>query len=294
MRLPTRSRSGVLATMNRRSPRCRWCRKRLDSKRHRGVSETLCFIRNEKAIRSRSRPRVRSLSEVYDNDKMRSEFIGTDMEDKLMQRQRSMAVDALLGLSRNGYQVPKNVEFFLQEGFVWNQIAQRRPWAVYVLIAAPKGTTRKRKRFNNLYDAVVFHKKIHTRHPSSGIVSLAHTYELPAEWRFRKEKIPKRFKWCPHCGTFRVFKIKEPREEFSVLKKVWRESKGRYDWVERSVYVIECQLCGHNNRSPIWRRSNQPWEKRRIKQGVRRVKPRIRTTRGKKARADKKSRTRRR
>jgi Zn ribbon nucleic-acid-binding protein len=280
--------------MNKRRPRCQWCGKRLDSKRHRDITENLCFIRHEKAIRSQARPKVKSLSNVYDGDHIRPEFIGTDMEDKLMQRQRSMAVDALLGLSRNGYKVPKNVEFFLQGGFVWNQVAQRRPWAVYVLITTPKGTTRKRKRFNNLYEAVAWHSKIHPKYPSSGIVSLAHQYELPAEWRVRKDKLPNRFKWCPHCGTFRVFKIKVPRETFSVLKKVWRPSKDKYDWVERTVAVIECQLCGHNNRSPVYRRSNQPWEVRRIKKGVRRVKPRVRTARGKKARADKRSRTRRR
>lgn len=196
-----------------------------------------------------------------------------------MQRQRSMAVDALLGLSRNGYKVPKNVEFFLAGGFVWNQIAQRRPWAVYVLISSPKGTKRKRKRFNNLYEAVNFHRKISPKYPSSGVVSLGRAYDLPPEWRIRKEKLPRRFKWCPHCGAFRVFSKATPEETFTTLKKIWSEDKQRYVWVERKVWLIECQLCGHTNRSDVYRRSNQPWEVRRIRQGRKRVKPRVRTER---------------
>ena len=274
----------------KRKPRCRWCRKRLDSPSHRDRTESYCFIRNEKAIRSRSRPRIKSVDKAYDGEKLRSEFVGTDMEDKLMQRQRAKAVDAILSLSQNGYKVPKNVEFFLQGGFVWNQIAQRRPWAVYVLMGTSNGTKRKRKRFNNLYDAVRYHRQIRVKYPNSGIVSLAQSYELPAEWRLRKAKLPAKFKWCPHCGTFRVFKVKEPREQFSVLKKRWSTTKERYEWVQRQVYVIECQLCGHNNRSPIWRRSNQPWELRKIKRGVKKIKPRIRTERGRKARDAKRRR----
>lgn len=196
-----------------------------------------------------------------------------------MQRQRSTAVDALLGLSKNGYKVPKNVEFFLQGGFVWNQVAIRYPWAVYVLIPVEGGRPkRKRRRFNNLYEAVEYHSKVMKKYPSSGIVSLARAYELPAEWRFRKEKLPKKWKWCPHCGVFRVFKIVHPREEFTVLKKVWSDEKQRFIFTERRVALVECQLCGHTNRSPIWRRSNQPWEVRRFKPGVKRARRRHRTS----------------
>jgi hypothetical protein len=203
-----------------------------------------------------------------------------------MQRQRKMAVDALLGLSRNGYKVPNNVEFFLQGGFVWNQIVHQHPWAVYVL----QDGRRKRKRFNNLYEAVRWHAEHHHEYPSSGIVSLCHSYELPAKYRFTKEKLPKKFKWCPRCGTFRVFKRTSPAQQFPAMRKVWSDEKQRYIWKDQLIWLTECQLCGLPNRDAVMRRSNLPYEIRKIKRGVKKVKPRVRTERGQRARAAKRSR----
>jgi hypothetical protein len=267
--------SGV-RRMTRTHGTCRGCGKPLDSPSHRDRSEAYCFILNEKRIRSRARPRVKYLEDVYRNGKLKSEFIGTDMEDKLMRRQQQLALDAVLGLSDNGYRLPRNLDTFMAGGYVWNQIAVKRPWAVYVLVNGK----RKRRRFNNLYEAIEWHKKIYPKYPSSGIVSLARAFDLPAHWRLRKDKLPRRFKWCPHCGAFRVFRRVDPPQRFCAIIKSWNPETQRWRWAERMVWLTECQLCGHTNRSPVFRRSNQPWELRKIKPRVTRVKPRIRTKRG--------------
>jgi hypothetical protein len=277
--------------MRRRSPRCRWCGKRLDSPSHRNITESYCFVRNEKAIRSRARPRVKTISEIYDTKGwIRPEFIGTDMEDKLMARQRTLAVDALLGLSEDGYQIPANVEIFNNQGFIISQVSNQRPWAVFVLVNG----RRKRRLCNNLYEAVAYHKKISGKYPASGIVSRSRAYELPASMRLKVHRLPRRFKWCPYCGAFRVYRRVYPEQRFYAQVKRWSESKKRYDWIDRHLWLTECQLCGNTNRDSLFRRNNQPWELRHIKPGVKKVKPRVRTERGEAARRAKRGRRRRR
>jgi hypothetical protein len=225
---------------------------------------------------------VKKLTDVYGPDgKLRAEFVFTDIEEKLMERQRRLALDAFLGLGVNGYKVPKNIDVFIKGGFVWTQIANQKPWAVYVMVTAPNGVRRKRRRFNNLYEAVKYHRKIHKYYPSSGIVSVSRSYDLPAHLRLTKSKWPKRFKWCPRCAAPRVFKRVNPPQKFFAMVKRWNEDKGKYDWTQRQVWLTECQLCGCTNRDEIMRRSNLPYELRHIKKGVRRVKPRFRTERGK-------------
>lgn len=222
------------------------------------------------AARSAARPRAKTTEEVYLNGKIRPEFIDTDMEGKLLSRQRRMAVDSILQLESKRYKIPKNIAVFTAQGFVWNQIAVEKPWAVYALING----RRKRKRFNNLREAILFHKKLSKTNPNCGIVSLCHAYELPREWLTKKDKLPPKFKWCPHCAAFRVFRRVNPPQKFFAMVKVWNETRGRYEYTDRELWLTECQLCGHNSRSHVFRRANQPYEVRRIKQGARRVKAR--------------------
>lgn len=269
--------------------RCRWCGERLESKKHIDRTETYCYRLREKEIRSRARPRVKRVSDAYDDGKLKGVFIGTDLEEVLMRRQHTLAINAVLSLSTNGYRIPNNVDVFISGGFVVGQVASQRPWAVYVLINGK----RRRRRFNNLYDAIRYHRKIHSKFPSSGIVSLGRSYELPPQLRFKKNKWPKRFKWCPRCCAPRAFKRREPVETFSALVKLWSEEKERYVWTERTLYVTECQLCGLTNRNDVFRRSNLPYEKRRIRQRATRVKPRVRTARGRQAARAKRARQRR-
>jgi len=248
---------------------CRWCGKRLLSERH-PHTETMCFVKNERSIRSKMRPKVKRISDVYEGGKLRSAFVGSNMEDILLKRQQQKGLDAVLGLGANGYKVPRNVSHMIAQGFVWTQVANQRPWAVYVF--TPKG--KRRKRFNNLYDAVEFHARITRLGLKGGIVSLPRSYELPPEWRLRKAKLPKRFKWCPNCADFRTFHRVDPAQRFEAPIKVWSEEKQRFEWRNRMIWLTECQVCGNTNRSPVFRRANQPYEVRKIKAGVRRVKPR--------------------
>lgn len=253
-------------TKRRTTDRCRWCgRKHLKSK-----SESLCYVLNEKEIRSRLRPKIKSLSLAYEDGKIKSVFVGTDMEDKLIARQARLAVNALLRFENNGYKPPKSIQHILDQGFVVNQVSHEKPWAVYVLVEG----RRKRKKFNSLWEAIAFHSKVVKKYPSAGIVSLCRAYDLPPQYRFTKEKLPRKFKWCPRCVTFRVYHKIDPPQIFYANVKRWNESKGRYEWTQRKLWVTECQLCGHTNRDAVFRRANLPWELRRIKRGRTRVKPR--------------------
>lgn len=203
-----------------------------------------------------------------------------------MARQQQLAVDALLGLSEDGYRIPTNVEVFNNQGYVISQVSNQRPWAVVVLVNG----RRKRRLCNNLYEAVQFHKKICRRYPASGIVSRSRAYDLPYQYRFKLHKIPKKFKWCPYCGTFRKYQRVYPEQRFFAQVKKWSETKRRYDWIDRQLWLTECQLCGNTNRDSLFRRNNQPWEIRYIKPGVKKVKPRVKTERGEAARRAKRSR----
>jgi hypothetical protein len=222
---------------------------------------------------------IRKVSEAYVDGKLRSEFIGTDMEDKLLRRQHRLALNASLGLD-----CPKNLKWILEQEFVLSQVTHEKPWAVMWL----SNGERKRKRFNGLWSAVEFWNKAHKQNPTASIVSLARGYDLPASLRFKKDKFPKRFKWCPHCVTFRVFKRVYPEQSFFAnikYRAVDKKGNPEFQWAVRKVWLTECQLCGHTNRSPVFRRANQPYELRIIKKGKQRVKPRKGTPKRKKGRS---------
>lgn len=258
-----------------KTKRCEVCGKRC------GRTRAYCYVLHEKEIRSRQRPRVKTLDDVYDETgRMRGEFIHTDVEEKLMARQRRLAIDASLW-SDNGYVPPRNVSNMLNGDVAYWHVAHRRPWAVYVVTKEGK---RKRKKFNDLLEAVKFHSKVVEKFPKSGVVSLNKSYDLPPKYRLSKEKLPKSVKWCVHCATFRRFVRVHPHVEFEAEVKRWSDTKQKYEWTTRTLALFECEICGHNNRDPVYRRANLPWEKRKIKPGVKRVKPRVRTKRGMEAR----------
>lgn len=251
--------------------RCKWCKKPLDKGRHRNVSESLCFVKNETAIRSAQRPKVKTLSDAYDtNNKLRSEFQGTDMEQKLLKRQYELGIDASLA-EYGDVKPPRSLKYILREPFVWAQINTRYPWSIIVV----KDGKRLQLKRNNLKEAVLDYVKLKRKYPHTYLISRARSYDIPPEWRFKKDELKAKIKWCPRCVDFRIFKKVEPQEEFFAMKKVRKtDKKGelKFEWVERKVFLIECVVCGCNNRDPIYRRSNQPWQLRKIKKGVRRVK----------------------
>lgn len=271
----TRTQRSLRSGVKRSNPRCKWC-----GKKHR-ISESLCYAKNEEAIRSRHRPRVKTVSEVYVDGRIRPPFILTDMEGILVKRQADLAKKVLATTYTNGFKPPRNIERFLADGFIWSQIATQKPWAVYVLIDGK----RRRKKCNNLWEAVEYLRKVKKKYPSAGVVSLARSYSIPTELAIKRDRLPKKFKWCPQCADFRVFRRVDPPVRFSAHVKVWRESKGKYEFTDRMLWLTECQLCGSTNRPQAFRNSNQPYEVRRIKKGVTRVKRRhTSTTVGKKRR----------
>jgi hypothetical protein len=72
----------------------------------------------------------------------------------------------------------------------------------------------------------------------------------------------------------RRFRAVRPLQEFYAMVKVWSDEKKRYKWVDRKLRLLECQYCGCTNRETVFRRSNQPWEIRKFKRGVRRARRR--------------------
>lgn len=254
-----------------RHPRCGVCKQRLDSPKHRKLTESACFNKNLKAIRSRARPKVTTVSALYKEGRLRSEFQITDVEDKLIRRQADLAQRALVEL-RNGYQPPRNITWILDQGFVWTQIANEHPWAVMWI---KKDGSRGRKRFNNLYAAIAWHRRAVKKNHTARIVSRGRAYDIPRDLRLKKDRLPKKFKWCPFCADFRVYRKVYPLEQFYAMVKVRGiDKKGdpKWEWKERKLWLTECQLCGNTNRNPVYRRSNQPWNLIVVKAGKRRTK----------------------
>jgi hypothetical protein len=81
----------------------------------------------------------------------------------------------------------------------------------------------------------------------------------------RKMADGKTYYWCPRCMHPRRFRQMDPPQVFYADKKFWNEEKGRYDWKNVKLALLECTHCGGNNRDPKFRASNQPLEKVTIK-----------------------------
>lgn len=262
-----------------RTKTCKWCDKPLDSRKHRGITESHCFVRNEVEIRSRYRPRVKRVADAYENGRLRTVLLGTDVEEMLMKRQRRLAIDAAL-FSDNHYTAPRNVGYMSQQGFVVVQVTREQPFGVVVLGPERPDGTRKRMivRRNNLWDAIRAHRQLSKKYRRVYIVSLVRAYDIPGEWRFKKDRLPKKFKWCPYCADFRIYHRVSPPGRFFALKKVevYNDKKREYEfqWKERKIWLTSCTVCGNTNRNQIYRRSNQPWELRQLNRTRRRVKPR--------------------
>jgi len=165
------------------------------------------------------------------------------------------------------WKVPYGVRLCLRRSLVSGQITVQYPWAV--TWKSPRTGKRARKHFATPYGAFDFiattAQYVDSR---AAIISRGVGYDIPARLR---GIIPHPWKWCPRCMTARRFKVVYPEQHFYALRKEWNSEKQRYDWNERKLRILQCELCGCTNRDSKMRRSNQPFEVRRIKQGVRRV-----------------------
>lgn len=246
-------------------------------KRKRKVRDKHGVVPDLRALRTASRPPVTNVSEVYANGKMRDEFNLTDVEDMLVARQRRAAKLVLTKMSDDDYRIPLGVRVALKQGFTWNQICHEFPWAVIWL----SDGERKQRKCRTLWEAVNFHKKAIAVNSTATIVSRQRAYDIPPQLR---NKLPHGWKWCPRCMKPRKYKRMYQSSgdavTFYANVKVWNKTKEKWDFAERKLHMMECPICLTNNRDPVFRRSNQPFHKRKIKKGV----TRVRRTRAKRTR----------
>lgn len=232
------------------------------------ISPAYCYRRHEKKIRSMARPKVSSVDEVFDESgRLKGVFHDTDIVDKLAKRHRLSAEAAR---RVNGeYRTPVIVELAYKRRPTYNQLVHKYPWAVVWFWEKDGKIVRVYKRCTTVGAAVGLHKKLlEAGRTTATIVSRSRAYYIPTKL---VGKIPKPWKWCPYCCKPRKYRRLASGETFFAPVKTWSEEKGKYVWKERELAVTQCRFCHHTNRDQVFRNSNQPWEVRKIKRGVRRV-----------------------
>lgn len=212
----------------------------------------------------------RTIDDLFGGPKGRvllGKYHATKYERILEKRQRT-AMKRVLEADLNGYKVPIGIKLAHRTPLLHNQKVHRWPWAVRW--KGKDGEWRERK-CETLIGAVLFHRKAVKVTKTATIISRCRGYDIPPELRNR---IPKGWKWCPYCMKPKKYRRCTPEETFFALVKEWDPDKERYVPKERKLAVMRCPTCGNTNRDAIFRRSNQPWEIRKIKQGASRVKRR--------------------
>lgn len=173
------------------------------------------------------------------------------------------------------WRVPFGVRQAMRVPLVYNQITVRYPF--YVTWISRKTGKRHKHFVPSLISGIhLITTRIQYGADEPSIVSRTVGYGIPAGLRgkFPRKMNGKLHYWCPACMTARRFKRTQPEQEIHAMKKFWNTEKFRYDWKDVRLALLECTTCGTTNRDHRFRSSNQPYEKRRIKQGVRRIKKR--------------------
>jgi uncharacterized protein YlbG (UPF0298 family) len=162
-----------------------------------------------------------------------------------------------------------------------NQLSHRYPWAVMWLRRDKEGELKKYKKLCvNLAEAVSVRNRLHKGGiKNATVVSRARSYYIPVELIGR---IPKPWVWCPHCMKPRKYRRSGDDTIFAMKKVKVLDRRGNvsYDYRERRVALLYCPLCGCTNRNQVYRMSNQPFHKRRFKQGATRAKSRTKSKLG--------------
>lgn len=176
------------------------------------------------------------------------------------------------------WKVPLGVRLALVSPLIHVQIVNKYPWAVSW--RSPKSGKRLKKQFNTLISAVHFAAtKAQYVDPRACVISRQRGYDLPPMLR-RKQPLPKPWVWCPRCMQprryRRVYNTHGEPTTFYGPKKFWNSEKGVYESKTVELALTRCRFCGCNNRDHVFRRSNQPWEKRKFKRGVTRARRRRR------------------
>jgi hypothetical protein len=168
---------------------------------------------------------------------------------------------------RNGeheWKIPFGVVHALKKPLVHSQLANKYPW--YVTWRSPKTGKRLKKYFNTLYQAIVFTAEQAQYVDKQATIVCRIGIEIP---HALVGKLPRPWKWCPCCMKARKYKRVYPPETFS---KIIRHPE---TWEEKLVEVplFRCTVCGLTNRDFKYLRSNYWLVSRKIKKGVRKVKP---------------------
>jgi len=171
----------------------------------------------------------------------------------------------------HSWRVPYGVRQAMSVPLVHSQIVNQFPFAVTWI--SPKDGRRYKKKTMHLISAIhLIATQVQYVDPTASIIARSTGYTVPPKLR---GKLPRTMNghmvyWCPHCMDARRFRRRDDRT-FYAQKKFWSAEKQRYVWKEVKLACLYCQVCGISNQNMKFRVSNQPYEKVRIKSGVRRV-----------------------
>src|SRR5262245_4509424 len=174
------------------------------------------------------------------------------------------------------WKVPIGLAYAWRNPLRRHQMVVLHPW--YVTWHSHKDGRRLKKEFQSLPYAVHFlATRAQFADPHAAVVA-KHTYDIipPLRGKLPRTHNGVKYYWCPLCVTARPFYPLTRERTFYAMVKTWVEEKGRYVWTDRTLRVLACRVCGCTNANASFRRSNQPWEKRTFKQGVRRARRRKR------------------
>jgi hypothetical protein len=222
------------------------------------------YFRRLQAARD-SYPLPSTIGELFAGNMLKPPYAKHGPAERALQRYHEKAHASVNGQT----ELSPGVRQALKLSVTWSQLTKRYPWKVMWQRKVNGRIARGEKMCTTLGGAIAFQRSIIDRVPNATVVSRVRAYDVPPKLRGRFPK--KGFYWCPYCMKPRKFLIDESGQWFYAQKKVWSHEKGRYVPTERAVALLRCPMCGCTNRDHVWRRSNQPWEKRRIKSGVRRV-----------------------
>jgi len=206
----------------------------------------------------------RLLGSPHNNDRKIERFLQRRHKKSVA---RGLGEDGVYHWGDHEWKAPGGVRQCLKRPLIWGQVVNQYPWAV--VWTSPNTRRRKRKLFSTAGGAMRF---IATQaqyvDKRAALVSRVVGYDILTEYINR---IAHPWRWCPYCMTARRFRRSKSGETFYAERKEWSHEKQQYVWRSRTLALMLCTRCGSTNKDPRMRRSNQPFETRHIKQGVRRV-----------------------
>jgi hypothetical protein len=229
---------------------------------------------------SRATQRPKSLDDLYGggvggnllNGRYQTDKVYAWFQKRHKKGRRLIDDDGFYRNDDHEWKVPLGVREALKHPLNTSQISNRYPW--YVTWRSPKTGKQLKKYFNTLPQAIVFVAERAQYVDSHATIVSRHGYDIPRQFRGR---IPKPWKWCPGCMKPRKYRRVYSRltgqpQTFYAMRKEWNSTKSKYEYMDRELALLRCPACGCTNRDIKFRRSNQPWEIKKIKRKKRRPK----------------------